>query len=75
MIVLENPDPRKIQAITLRRALGLEALGMRRRGQSALSIAKRDFGLKGSRDKVLIGLEMWIRENIGEHMADRRIAP
>ena len=37
----------------LRSALKLEILGMKRRGQSAYSIIKKEFGFKGSRNKVL----------------------
>ena len=37
----------------LRGALKLEILGMKRRGQSACSIIKREFDFKGGRNKVL----------------------
>ena len=37
----------------LRSALKLEILGMKRRGRSAYSIIKQEFGFKGSRNKVL----------------------
>lgn len=37
----------------LKGALKLEIVGMSRRGQSAYSIIKNEFGLKGSRQKVL----------------------
>ncbi len=38
--------------ISLHSALKLEKLGMKRRGPSALSIVKKEFGLKGSIQKV-----------------------
>jgi hypothetical protein len=38
--------------IALEKALKLELLGMKRRGQSAYSIAKQHYGLKGNREKV-----------------------
>ena len=38
---------------TLKSALKLEILGMKRRGQSVYSIIKEEFGLKGNRNKVL----------------------
>jgi len=37
----------------LRSALKLEILGMKRRGRSACTIIKQEFGFKGSRKKVL----------------------
>lgn len=37
----------------LRSALKMEILGMKRRGQSAYSIIKQEFGLKGNKQKVL----------------------
>ena len=37
----------------LRSALKLEILGMKRRGRSACTIIKQEFGFKGSRNKVL----------------------
>mgnify|MGYP001080739398 CR=1 FL=1 len=44
----------------LRSALKLEILGMKRRGQSACSIIKKEFGFKGSRNKVLRDLNTLI---------------
>ena len=46
---------------SLRGALKLEILGMKRRGRSAYSIIKEEFGLKGNRQKVLEQLEKNIR--------------
>lgn len=37
----------------LRSALKMEIFGMKRRGQSAYSIIKQEFGLKGNKKKVL----------------------
>ena len=39
--------------MTKRTALVLEMQGMKRRGRSAYSIIKEEFGLKGNRQKVL----------------------
>jgi hypothetical protein len=39
--------------LSLRSALKLEILGMKRRGQSAYSILKKELGLKGNKEKVL----------------------
>jgi len=41
----------------LRSMLLLEIVGMRRRGPSAYSSLKKQFGLKGSKEKVLAQLE------------------
>ena len=42
---------------TLRSALKLEILGMKRRGRSVYSIIKEEFGFKGNKQKVLQQLE------------------
>lgn len=47
----------------LHSALGLEIKGMKRRGTSAYVIIKREFGLKGSRQKVYDQLGEIIRED------------
>ena len=41
------------QLLSRRGALSLEIKGIHRRGRSAYSIAKEEYGLKGSRQKVL----------------------
>jgi hypothetical protein len=46
--------------LALRSALKLELAGIRRRGPSALSIIKREFGVFGSREKIL----RWLNEHI-----------
>lgn len=48
----------------LRGALKLEVKGMKRRGRSAYSIVKEEFGFKGSKKKVLEQLNQWIKENL-----------
>ncbi len=45
-------DPSAYRMIALEKALKLELLGMKRRGQSAYSIVKQQYGLKGNREKV-----------------------
>jgi len=42
---------------SLRGALKLEILGMKRRGRSVYSIVKEEFGFKGNKQKVLQQLE------------------
>ena len=43
----------KFRLLALQSALKLEVLGMSKRGRSAYSIIKQEFGLKGSKTKVL----------------------
>ena len=45
-------DAETYRLIALEKALKLEQLGMKRRGQSAYSLAKQHYGLKGNREKV-----------------------
>ena len=46
----------------LRSALWLETKGMKRRGPSAYSIVKREFGFKGNKVRVLAQLDALIAE-------------
>ena len=46
----------------LRGALKLEILGMKRKGRSAYSLIKEEFGFKGNREKVLGQIEAEIEE-------------
>ncbi len=55
--------------LSLRQALKLEMVGMKRRGRSAYSIIKSEFGLKGSRQSVLEQFEKLLRE-ISEEVSD-----
>ena len=43
--------------LSLRSALKLEIVGMKKRGRSAYSIVKEEFGFKGSKRSVLADLE------------------
>lgn len=42
-----------VRLLALRGALRLELAGMKRRGPSAYAVIKREFNLKGSRERVL----------------------
>jgi hypothetical protein len=46
----------------LRSALKLECLGMKRRGESAYRIVKRELGLKGTKEALLSQLETILKE-------------
>jgi|TARA_R100000005_G_C4924995_1_gene156545 hypothetical protein len=53
-------DINKFRLLTLKSALKLEIVGMRRRGRSAYTIIKQEFNLKGSKTKVLEQFEKLI---------------
>jgi len=58
--MLAYDNPQAIEAFrmrSLRGALKLEMLGMKRRGRSVYSIVKEEFGFKGNKQKVLEQLE------------------
>jgi hypothetical protein len=58
--MLAYDNPQAIEAFrmrSLRGALKLEILGMKRKGRSVYSIVKEEFGFKGSKQKVLEQLE------------------
>jgi hypothetical protein len=61
--VLETPQQIDMgRFIILRSALKLECLGMTRRGQSAYSILKTEYGFKGNKKSVLKQVEQIIKE-------------
>jgi len=58
MQVYDSPEAiNNFRLRSLRGALKLEILGMKRRGRSAYSLIKEEFGFKGSRQKVLAQIE------------------
>lgn len=62
--------PEEISAarlITLRGALKLELLGMKRRGRSAYSIIKEEFGLKGNKQRVYDQFDNIVKDITGEN--------
>jgi len=62
--------PEEISAarlITLRGALKLELLGMKRRGRSAYAIIKDEFGLKGNKQKVYDQFDEIVKDITGEN--------
>ena len=50
------------QMLALKGALKLETLGMQRRGPSAATLVKRQFGFKGNKASLLVQLEAHLRE-------------
>jgi hypothetical protein len=64
MQIYDNPQSiAHFRMKTLRGALKLEILGMKRRGRSVYSIVKEEFGFKGGKQKVLEQLEVKINES------------
>ena len=64
MKVYDTPDAINNYRIkTLRSALKLEILGMKRKGQSVYQMVKQEFGFTGSRQLVLEQLNTYIKEN------------
>ena len=65
MKTYDNPEAiAEFRMRSLRGALKLEILGMRRNGRSVYSIVKEEFGLKGNKTKVLKQLESKIEETV-----------
>ena len=63
MIALDTPEQIEMyRLLSLRSALKLECLGMSRRGQSAYSIIKAEYGFKGNKKSVLEQMEKIIEE-------------
>ena len=63
MITLDTPEQIDLfRLLSLKSALKLECLGMSRRGQSAYSIVKAEYGLKGNKKSVLKQLEQIIED-------------
>ena len=57
MITLTGEQIPKARLVALRSGLKLEILGMKKKGRSAYSILKKEYGYKGSRKDVLSQLE------------------
>ena len=52
-MIIDKPEDIDLYSIMVKRsALVLEMRGMKRRGRSAYSLIKEEFGLKGSKQKV-----------------------
>ena len=63
MLVLDTPEKIDMfRFLSLRSALKLECLGMRRGGQTAYSIVKAEYGFKGNKKSVLQQMEQIIKE-------------
>jgi len=58
-----SDDINRYRIRTLRSALKLEILGLKRKGQSVYQMVKQEFGFTGSRQLVLEQLNTYIKEN------------
>ena len=68
LIVLDTPeDINMFRMLSLKGALGLEVKGMKRRGRSAYSIVKEEFGLKGNKQRVLEQFTAIVEQMKGQH--------
>jgi len=64
MKVYDTPDAiNRYRIKTLRSALKLEILGMKRKGQSVYRMIKDEFGFTGSKQLVLEQLNTYIKTN------------
>ena len=65
MIIADTPDKiNMFRLLSLKGALKLEMVGMKRRGRSAYAIIKDEFGFKGNREKVLNQLQEHIERRM-----------
>jgi hypothetical protein len=63
-MILNTPDQiDAFRLISLRGALRLEIMGMKKRGRSAYSIVKEEFKLKGNKQKVFDQLTDILQRN------------
>lgn len=63
MVIVDTPDGIKAyRMLVLRSALKLEILGMKHSRGSAYATIKREFNLKGNRERVLLQYEGILRE-------------
>jgi len=62
-IIIDTPEGiDRYRILALKGSLKLECVGMKRRGRSAYSMVKEEFGFKGNKKKVLEQLEKMIAE-------------
>jgi len=60
--IIQGDNIDKFRLHTLKAALKLETVGLKKRGRSAYAIIKEELGFKGSREKVLAKLEKHLEE-------------
>lgn len=73
-MVFDTPEGIEFfQLVARRGALKMETLGMKRRGQSAYSICKEAYGLKGSRENVLSQMDAMIERKQAARRASQEL--
>lgn len=64
-VISGEENIKAFRILTMRSALRLEVKGMKAsRNVNAYMLAKKEFGFKGNKQKVLDQLNTWIEENI-----------
>ena len=63
-VITGDDNIRNYRVLALKSALSLEVKGMKRRGRSAYSIVKDEFGFRGNKQKVFDQLQEYVDENI-----------
>jgi len=63
MTVITGNDIQKYRRLVLLKGLELECEGLTKRGRSCYSIIKQEFGIKGSKVKVLQQFAKIVEEN------------
>ena len=62
--ITSSESIRNYRTLALKSALSLEIKGMKRRGRSAYSMVKDEFGFRGNKQKVFDQLQEYVDENI-----------
>lgn len=66
MIAKTKEEIEYVHLATLKSAIKLESIGMKRRGRSAYSIAKSKYGFRGNRESVMRQIGYRMSEIMGE---------
>lgn len=70
--VITGAEIELYRLLALKYALRLEIKGMRRRGRSVSAQLKKEFGFKGSKERVLAMLELYISSGLWRENAPAR---
>lgn len=62
--VVTGEEIKLVRLLALKGALKLEIKGLKRRGCSVSSMLKKEFGFKGSKERVLAMLELYIESGL-----------
>jgi len=74
-MIFDTPESIAFAQLAARKAaLSLEIRGLKRRGRSAYSICKSEYGLTGSRESVLAQMQALVEQAIRDRQNGRDIA-